>query len=198
VFGCPDLGTMGLSPLRTSAEKRQEVGLVGPRPAASRAEPLRTYRWSAKDAMTVTGAALFGINLPGSCTSPGFARHAVTGALGGLVSEDCLDVTVLLISELVTNAVMHADTAVDLQVWADESRVRVEVRDGSSLPPELRHCGLEATSGRGMRLLESLSTRWGVQPTAGGKCVWFELAVDQEPAFDHDDFSFDLESVEAL
>jgi hypothetical protein len=55
--------------------------------------------------------------------------------------------------------------------------VRVEVDDGSGDLPELRHPASDEVHGRGILLVESLATRWGVLPRAAGKTVWFEVGT---------------------
>lgn len=88
----------------------------------------------------------------------------------------------LLASETATNAVRHAGTEATVVVRYLGDRVRVEVGDGSPALPHVRSPGPEETSGRGMALVETLSSHWGVTSTAGGKRVWFEVpARPDEP-----------------
>lgn len=97
------------------------------------------------------------------------ARHGVDASS---------DTVLLLVSELVSNAVVHAGTACTLRLSL-EGCVRVEVRDGSDALPDLP-TGSDplATSGRGLHLVRALSTTCGVQPLpGGGKQVWFELPL---------------------
>ncbi|MEU6082678.1 ATP-binding protein [Streptomyces sp. NPDC047108] len=104
--------------------------------------------------------------------------------------EEQADVAELLISELVTNALVHTGrgaqvtatlvaghapdgpTAVD----RDEDRLRVEVRDFADRRPVVRRPDGEGTGGRGMMLVQALADTWGVRPVGAGKIVWFELA----------------------
>ena len=88
---------------------------------------------------------------------------------------------VLVVSELVTNAVVHTGCPAVLRlvfpVGADADRrpVRIEVADASAQPP-LRRCARgEATSGRGLELVDCLSDRWGWHPDGAGKRVWCEI-----------------------
>jgi len=76
--------------------------------------------------------------------------------------------------------------------------VRVEVHDQSSQRPRMRRHSTEASTGRGLQLLESLSASWGVTPNPAGKAVWFELPLAGSSAFSA--FSADdwLASVEPL
>jgi anti-sigma regulatory factor (Ser/Thr protein kinase) len=92
--------------------------------------------------------------------------------------EPTRNVVVLLVSELATNAVLHARTPFGLTITVDGSNVRVAVVDGSHHAPVLKNFGPEAVTGRGMRLVDTLSQRWGTEPREDGKAVWFELAVD--------------------
>lgn len=89
------------------------------------------------------------------------------------------DTLVLLVSELVSNVVLHARTPCTLQasVTADGS-VRVEVLDGAStMPRRGRYQNVEATSGRGLLLVEAMATAHGADLVdGGGKRVWFDLA----------------------
>ena len=82
-----------------------------------------------------------------------------------------------LLTEVVTNAVLHAGTSLRVVLEQDtpSGRLRCEVSDGSPVRPRLRHHSAEATTGRGLQLLESVATSWGVQPAGRGKTVWFEL-----------------------
>jgi anti-sigma regulatory factor (Ser/Thr protein kinase) len=89
------------------------------------------------------------------------------------------DTLSLLVSELVSNVVLHARTPCELRIDRLGTRVRVEVSDGSDrMPGPSGYADPLAQSGRGMVLVESLSTGHGVQRLPqGGKTVWFELAV---------------------
>jgi anti-sigma regulatory factor (Ser/Thr protein kinase) len=88
---------------------------------------------------------------------------------------DRLDVLVLLTSEVVTNAVLHARTEAQLTVVVSAGAVRVEVIDGEPREPVPRRAAIDDTSGRGMQLIDALSSRWGVEPHGVGKLVWFEV-----------------------
>ena len=85
----------------------------------------------------------------------------------------------LLVSELVSNVVLHARTSCEVSISRVGSRLRVEVRDGSSrLPRVVGKPDPFALSGRGMLLIDALSDSHGAEPLdGGGKLVWFELAL---------------------
>ena len=108
--------------------------------------------------------------------SAGAARRFVDSVLRESNLEELRETVLLLTSEVVTNAVIHAHTTVDLIVVVDHSRVRVEVSDDDDRKPELRRAGEQDVSGRGLVLVEILSVAWGVRPRSRGKCVWFEVA----------------------
>jgi anti-sigma regulatory factor (Ser/Thr protein kinase) len=87
-----------------------------------------------------------------------------------------VDVVELLTSEVVTNALLHASSAEELVVQLETNRVRVEVSDSSTDPPVQRRIEVAAASGRGLTIVDALSSKWGVQhPPNGGKRVWFEV-----------------------
>ena len=95
---------------------------------------------------------------------------------GWAISRDPLDNTVLLASELATNAVIHAATPFEVTITYDLGVVRVAVIDHIERLPELQHAAPTATSGRGIKLVQDLSSGWGAEAVAGnGKVVWFEL-----------------------
>jgi anti-sigma regulatory factor (Ser/Thr protein kinase) len=91
--------------------------------------------------------------------------------------EHVADDVALLVSELVTNSVVHARSDVRLMLWRTGSGIRVEIIDRNPGPVELRPFEPEALGGRGLRLVEALSRDWGVRPAQPGKAVWFELGV---------------------
>jgi anti-sigma regulatory factor (Ser/Thr protein kinase) len=107
------------------------------------------------------------------------ARAFVERTLGEWECDDFLDSSRLLVSELVTNAVLHARTEFELLIRAVRTGVRVEVRDHNPSMPVVRRYEDEAMTGRGLALVDELATRWGVDRHPDGKAVWFEL--DEEP-----------------
>lgn len=90
--------------------------------------------------------------------------------------EPLAETLVLLISELVTNAVVHTGCpAVLRMLFAAEGGVRVEVADTSDRPPQPRHAEGDDTNGRGLELVDGLADRWGWQPEGAGKSIWCEV-----------------------
>jgi len=82
----------------------------------------------------------------------------------------------LLTSELVTNALLHARSAPELDVRLAGGRLRVAVFDATTAAPVRKRYGKDAATGRGLLLIESMATAWGTEPVDGGKVVWFELS----------------------
>ena len=115
--------------------------------------------------------------LGGETTSPREARRFVAQHLGAWSLEDLTDTVTLLVSELVTNAVVHAESEPRVVVRLTPEAVRVEVSDRSAGEPERHGGGAEDESGRGLLMVETLARRWGIRHhPAGGKTVWFEVA----------------------
>lgn len=89
------------------------------------------------------------------------------------------DAAELVLTELVTNAVLHAKTDIVVRVDLGRGGLRLEVMDRSPRQPIARHYSSEATTGRGLALVDAVAERWGVQPDGDGKMVWAELAANR-------------------
>lgn len=105
------------------------------------------------------------------------ARHFVRDRLISWEATEGLDAAVLVTSELVTNAVLHARTAIQVRVEVDGRRVRIEVFDENSRAPVQAACPPDATSGRGLALVSALAPAWGIDHRPDGKVVWAELGT---------------------
>jgi anti-sigma regulatory factor (Ser/Thr protein kinase) len=110
--------------------------------------------------------------------SVGVARRFTVDTLRRWGRDDLTTSGALLVSELVTNAILHARTMIQVILERRDDAVRVEVRDGSPVRPALRNHGLDATTGRGLALVSKLAESWGVDVTAAGKVVWAQLTED--------------------
>lgn len=114
------------------------------------------------------------LELPASPTSPREARAFVRDLL--TTDDAALVASVeLLVSELVTNAVLHAASAPRIEVQLGRASVRVAVRDDDPSLPARRTPDLDRPGGRGLQLVEELASRWGAEASHGGKVVWFEV-----------------------
>jgi anti-sigma regulatory factor (Ser/Thr protein kinase) len=92
------------------------------------------------------------------------------------VEASVIELAVLLVSELVTNAVVHARGPICLTVHTDAHWVRIEVEDAGHRRPALRAATLDAVDGRGLLVVDKLATDWGTEQRATHKVVWFEIA----------------------
>ncbi|QEV42593.1 PAS sensor protein [Streptomyces nodosus] len=116
---------------------------------------------------------------------PEAVRHARRFTLRALrvwgVSEE-RDTILLVVSELVTNALVHTDGQVRLDLALFHQRLRIAVADASPRTPvKPTSIGWEATGGRGILLVEAVSATWGALPVGGGKQVWADIALEGEP-----------------
>ena len=110
--------------------------------------------------------------------SVGVARRFVRDLLAG-TDEDVLDTLQLQASELVTNAILHAHTPVELGVCVDGGRALVCVADRmpNSEPLTPRDHSRDRPGGRGLALVADLSDDWGTTSFTGGKTVWFTMPL---------------------
>ncbi|MEI7030569.1 ATP-binding protein [Streptomyces pratensis] len=109
-------------------------------------------------------------------------RWARSRLAGSGIGEDepLAETLILLISELVTNAVVHTGCPAVLRMLFGAAggvtgTVRVEVADASDRPPLQRHADGDETNGRGLELVDGLADRWGWQPEGVGKQIWCEV-----------------------
>ena len=127
------------------------------------------------------------------------ARVWVAGELEALGREDLTDAAELGVSELVTNAILHAEPPISVRMGGTATHPRVEVHDTSHVPPRLRNMSdddrLLATVGRGLGIVAMYSTTWGAEVSSRGKVVWFEPAGDADDGGDLAGEVFDLSEV---
>lgn len=110
-------------------------------------------------------------------TSAAAARRFVRDVLNRCRAVDNEAAVLLCTDELVTNAIVHVSSEFEVVVRCDAETVRVEVHDTSDRPPLRRLPEPEDETGRGLLLVEALSSRWGVESRGrgAGKAVWFEV-----------------------
>jgi anti-sigma regulatory factor (Ser/Thr protein kinase) len=123
-------------------------------------------------------------------SAPRAARRAADRHFSG---HPCHEILLLCLSEVVTNAILHAGSGGSVTITETDTSVRVEVADRSAAPPRPRRAGQASPTGRGLQLLDTLSTTWGVHTDSdgttrdgvaggdggrgGGKVVWFEIGA---------------------
>jgi PAS domain S-box-containing protein len=115
------------------------------------------------------------ISLPLETSSAREARRCVEQWCFEDGRVDFTDTGKLLVTELVTNALLHARSAVQVRFQQIDGGVHVEVADSSPVHPTMRSQSPEAATGRGMAMVEKLAEAWGVRAELGGKVVWFQL-----------------------
>lgn len=109
--------------------------------------------------------------------APRVARRFTRKFLADIgAGHQCQQMAELLVSELVTNAVVHARTTARLSVSVAGGTARIEVRDDGPGWPELREPH-QSHGGYGLRLVDWMSQSWGISGGAGGKAVWFTLPL---------------------
>lgn len=101
-----------------------------------------------------------------------FARDAVERAQASVPSDH----VALVVSELVTNAVVHGDGDITLSLAVEGDAVEVEVADQDPALPTPVDAPVDAAAGRGLLLVSRLAQDWGVRPHGSGKVVWAQLA----------------------
>ncbi len=134
-------------------------------------------------------AAVLPVDLGAAAT----ARALLRDTLAGRDGSGCDD-ALIMISEVVTNAVRHTRDVLQLLIVVTGQSLRVEVTDDNPVVPTVPPVDLDGTGGRGLFIVDRLADCWGVTPTASGKTVWFEISLDRaelpptpevEPGYQH-------------
>lgn len=106
-----------------------------------------------------------------------FAAQALHDAPG-----EALEVVPLMVSELASNCIRHTDSGFQLTITSAAGEIRVEAMDRGGGTPRMRSPGPTDPNGRGLQIVDMLSSGWGVdRATGAGKTVWFTLAVAADP-----------------
>ena len=115
-------------------------------------------------------------DLPADPAIVAAARRQVAERLANWGLHDAAFTTELVVSELVTNAIRHAQSPIQLRLIRDRTLI-CEVSDGSSTAPHLRRARAFDEGGRGLFLVSRLAVRWGTRQTPHGKTIWAEQAL---------------------
>ena len=115
------------------------------------------------------------LELPVAREAPALAREFLRGSTCAEHHSEVVDDAVLLVSELVTNSVLHGGPPVVVAVDCDEATLQVRVRDGSPALPAPRDAAQSDENGRGLALVAEMSADWGVDTQEDGKHVWFVI-----------------------
>ncbi|MEU5461096.1 SpoIIE family protein phosphatase [Streptomyces althioticus] len=122
--------------------------------------------------------------LPSDASVVGTARRLVGQQLAAWDLDDCTFTTEIIVSELVTNAILHGEGPVRLRLIHDEERLLAEVTDASSASPHLRHARAGDEGGRGLYIVMRLSAHWGVRHGRQDKTIWSEQRLGEEASED--------------
>src|SRR5829696_6108813 len=113
--------------------------------------------------------------------APGEARRCLAAMLRtDHVEAEVMDTALLVVSELVTNAVLHGRSTVRVEAVTDHDLLHLEVTDDSSTAPRRRRANVESDGGWGLHLVDVLTTDWGFGPREdghSGKVVWVDLPL---------------------
>ena len=120
------------------------------------------------------------LELPRLPTAGSLARSAVSDGFAEELGRDRIGELLLVVSELVTNAVLYGRGAITLKLRVERDGIFGEVVDqGSGFEREVRERGPDESTGRGLMIVDALSRRWGIHE--GTTHVWFELAQPDDP-----------------
>lgn len=117
------------------------------------------------------------VDLPRSAESVAAARRFVETKVKEWRLEPLLDDALMVTSELVTNAITHADSSCRIRLSVSATTLRIDVLDGGSGTPEPRPASETEEHGRGLHMVDAVASAWGLEEVPGrGKLVWAELA----------------------
>ncbi len=136
--------------------------------------------------------------LAGDAKSAREARRFVSTTLAEWSMDDVADAVALLVSELVTNSVLHARTSMELSLESSGEQLRVAVADDNPQIPQQRRYSRESATGRGLKLVEALSSSWGIETRVDGKSVWFTISTGDDREDGSPSGGFDVDEIQSL
>jgi CheY-like chemotaxis protein/anti-sigma regulatory factor (Ser/Thr protein kinase) len=117
------------------------------------------------------------LDLPPEPASVADARKFVSNTFASWgIDDDLIDDALIVVSELVTNAVRHARTPCEVHLTVDDTAVRISVLDTGEGTPDPRPFSDSKPHGRGLHIVGALSRAWGVDRMPEGKLVWAEMS----------------------
>jgi anti-sigma regulatory factor (Ser/Thr protein kinase) len=127
------------------------------------------------------------LTFPAELRSVGAARRFLRATLRDWDSDDYEYAAPLVLTELVTNATLHARTPYTVQLRLEATHLVVEVVDHSPRLPHALQYATDASTGRGITLVNAFSATWGATPTPDGKVVWAHVRPDEPVDLDFTD-----------
>ena len=124
-----------------------------------------------------TGATRWGWDLDADTSLVADARHRIGELLTSWGCDALIADAQLVVTELLTNSILHAESACRVTLELSPEGLRIEVTDRDPSPPEPQPFDREREGGRGLLIVGTLASAWGIEQREGGKTVWAELAV---------------------
>jgi CheY-like chemotaxis protein/anti-sigma regulatory factor (Ser/Thr protein kinase) len=186
-IGLPDLaGQEVLTRIREQVPSTKVVVFTGTEPRDSSGIAARVDGYAMKDSqldylvelLEAVGKQRTGqtrLRLDGTLTSARDARAFTAAALAEWGVNDIVDDVLLVVTELVNNAVTHANSDCELRLSVSPLSLRIEVIDQGPGTPDPLPPSTTRNHGRGLHLVDALTAAWGFEPMEGGKVVWAEL-----------------------
>lgn len=116
-------------------------------------------------------------SFPAELDSVRAARHVTAGLLDGETAQEVAEVVAIVVTELASNAVLHASSGFTLTISRSPTAVRIAVRDDSPLVPLDDGRPFDIRTGHGLSVVTQLACAWDVEGLPNGKVVWAELAA---------------------
>jgi hypothetical protein len=141
--------------------------------------PLEAGRGQPPLTRTLFGVPEASLTLPAELGSVGAARRFLRATLRSWDTSSYEFDAPLVLTELVTNATLHARTPYTVLLRLEPTHLVIEVVDSSPRLPQARNYAVDAATGRGIKIVNSFSATWGARPTPEGKVVWAHVRPDE-------------------